>query len=46
VTLSTLAFAALVWGAVALVAVVFGYELLVAYREWKDGTPDWPVSRR
>jgi hypothetical protein len=33
VTLSSLGFAALVWGCVALVVVVFAYELLAAWRE-------------
>jgi hypothetical protein len=47
VTLSPLGFAVLVWGSLALVAVVFGYELLAAWREWRDGgAPDSSVSRR
>ena len=35
--LSPLAFAVLVWGSIALVVAVFGYELLVAWREWNGG---------
>jgi hypothetical protein len=38
VTLSALAFAALIWGSLALVAVVFAYELLAVWRDWNDGT--------
>jgi ABC-type multidrug transport system permease subunit len=33
VTLSTLGFALLVWGSLALVAAVFLYELLAVWRE-------------
>jgi hypothetical protein len=36
VTLSTLGFAVLVWGSLALVAVVFAYELLTVWRDWKE----------
>jgi hypothetical protein len=35
VTLSALAFAVLVWGSLALVAVVFAYELLTVWSERK-----------
>jgi hypothetical protein len=33
VTLSALGFAALIWGSLALVAVVFLYELLMVWRD-------------
>jgi hypothetical protein len=33
-TLSALGFAALIWGSLALVAVVFAYELLAVWREY------------
>jgi hypothetical protein len=33
-TLSALGFAALIWGSLALVAVVFLYELLAVWREY------------
>jgi hypothetical protein len=36
-TLSALAFAALIWGAVALVGVVFVYELVTVWRERTNG---------
>jgi len=36
VTLSALGFALLVWGSLALVAVVFAYELLAVWRDWKE----------
>ena len=36
-TLSALGFAILIWGSVALVAVVFLYELLTVWRDWKEG---------
>jgi hypothetical protein len=35
--LSAFAFAVLVWGSVALVGVVFLYELLTVWRERKNG---------
>jgi hypothetical protein len=37
VILSPLGFAALVWGSLALVAVVFLYELLAVWRDRKNG---------
>ena len=36
-TLSALGFAALVWGSLALVALVFVYELLAVWRDRKSG---------
>jgi hypothetical protein len=38
VTLSALGFAALIWGSIALVAVVFVYELLAVWREYGTNT--------
>jgi hypothetical protein len=38
VTLSPLGFALLVWGSVALVVVVFAYELRAVWRERKSGS--------
>ncbi|SDZ85980.1 Heme exporter protein D (CcmD) [Haloplanus vescus] len=35
-TLSALGFAVLIWGAVALVALVFVYELLAVWRDRKE----------
>jgi ABC-type multidrug transport system permease subunit len=42
VTLSALGFAALVWGSLALVAVVFLYELLTVWRDWKEPAVESP----
>ncbi len=36
-TLSALGFAALIWGSLALVVVVFLYELLAVWREYDRG---------
>jgi ABC-type multidrug transport system permease subunit len=33
---TALQFAVLVWGSLALVAVVFLYELLTVWRDWKE----------
>ncbi|MFC7256430.1 hypothetical protein ACFR97_04960 [Haloplanus litoreus] len=38
-TLSALGFAALVWGSLALVVVVFLYELLTVWREYRKKRP-------
>jgi hypothetical protein len=42
VTLSALAFAVLVWGSLALVAVVFLYELLTVWRDRKERAVESP----
>jgi hypothetical protein len=42
VTLSTLGFAVLVWGSLALVAVVFAYELLTVWRDWRETAVESP----
>lgn len=34
--MTALQFAVLVWGSLALVAVVFLYELLAVWRDWKE----------
>ena len=34
--MTALQFAVLVWGSLALVAVVFAYELLAVWRDWKE----------
>ena len=39
-TMSPLGFAALVWGSLALVVVVFVYELLTVWRERKTDATD------
>jgi hypothetical protein len=39
VTLSPLGFAVLLWGSLALVTVVFVYELLALWRERTKGAP-------
>jgi len=42
VTLSALGFAVLIWGSLALVAVVFLYELLTVWRDRKERTAGSP----
>jgi len=42
VTLSALGFAVLIWGSLALVAVVFLYELLTVWRDRKERAAESP----
>jgi hypothetical protein len=41
-TLSALGFAVLIWGSLALVAVVFLYELLTVWRDWQKTGSESP----